>query len=39
MLLTAEVPFGGIKEGHLRRRGGLGILDYLEAKYIKMRMA
>jgi dihydroxy-acid dehydratase len=39
MLLTAEVPFGGIKEGHLTRRGGLGILDDLEAKYIKMRMA
>lgn len=38
LLAAAEVPFGGIKESGFGREGGqLGILDYLEAKYIKVR--
>lgn len=37
---AAEIPFGGIKESGNGREGGrLGILDYLEPKYIKMRFA
>ncbi|HWV55797.1 NAD-dependent succinate-semialdehyde dehydrogenase [Pseudorhodoplanes sp.] len=40
LLAAAEIPFGGIKESGMGREGGqLGIFDYLEAKYIKMRMA
>jgi succinate-semialdehyde dehydrogenase/glutarate-semialdehyde dehydrogenase len=38
MLAAAEIPFGGIKESGFGREGGqLGILDYLEAKYTKLR--
>lgn len=40
LLAAAEIPFGGIKESGMGREGGqLGIFDYLEAKYIKMRFA
>ncbi|MBB4188895.1 NAD-dependent succinate-semialdehyde dehydrogenase [Sinorhizobium terangae] len=40
LLAAAEIPFGGIKESGMGREGGrLGIFDYLEAKYIKMRVA
>ena len=40
MLATAEAPFGGVKESGFGREGGqIGILDYLEPKYIKMRHA
>jgi succinate-semialdehyde dehydrogenase/glutarate-semialdehyde dehydrogenase len=39
LLATAEAPFGGIKESGMGREGGsLGIHDYLEPKYIKMRL-
>jgi len=39
LLATAEAPFGGIKESGMGREGGsLGIMDYLEAKYIKMKL-
>jgi succinate-semialdehyde dehydrogenase/glutarate-semialdehyde dehydrogenase len=38
MLAAAEIPFGGVKESGFGREGGqLGILDYLEAKYVKVR--
>lgn len=40
MLAAAEIPFGGVKESGFGREGGqLGILDYLEARYVKMRHA
>ncbi len=40
MLETAEAPFGGIKESGFGREGGsLGIIDYLEPKYIRHRLA
>ncbi len=40
LLAAAEAPFGGIKESGMGREGGqLGVLDYLEAKYIKQRFA
>ncbi len=40
LLAAAEIPFGGIKESGMGREGGqLGIFDYLEAKYIKTRLA
>lgn len=40
LLAAAEIPFGGVKESGMGREGGqLGIFDYLEAKYIKTRMA
>ena len=40
LLAAAEIPFGGVKESGLGREGGqLGVFDYLEAKYIKMRFA
>ncbi|MCZ8545804.1 NAD-dependent succinate-semialdehyde dehydrogenase [Mesorhizobium qingshengii] len=40
MLATAEAPFGGIKESGFGREGGsLGIMDYLEPKYIRHRLA
>lgn len=40
LLATAEAPFGGVKESGMGREGGqLGILDYLEAKYTKLRFA
>ena len=39
MLATAEAPFGGIKESGFGREGGsLGIMDYLEPKYIRRRL-
>lgn len=39
LLATAEAPFGGIKESGMGREGGmLGIRDYLEAKYVKVRL-
>ena len=39
LLATAEAPFGGIKESGMGREGGaLGIHDYLEAKYVKMKI-
>jgi succinate-semialdehyde dehydrogenase/glutarate-semialdehyde dehydrogenase len=40
LLAAAEIPFGGIKESGTGREGGrLGILDYLEPKYVKLRVA
>lgn len=40
LLAAAEIPFGGIKESGIGREGGqLGILDYLEPKYVKLRIA
>ena len=39
LLATAEAPFGGVKESGFGREGGaLGILDYLEPKYIRHRL-
>ncbi|MBN9678495.1 NAD-dependent succinate-semialdehyde dehydrogenase [Salipiger bermudensis] len=38
LLAAAEVPFGGIKDSGMGREGGqLGILEYLEPKYVKYR--
>lgn len=38
LLAAAEIPFGGVKESGMGREGGkLGILDYLEPKYVKIR--
>ncbi|TCP41819.1 NAD-dependent succinate-semialdehyde dehydrogenase [Rhodovulum marinum] len=40
LLATAEAPFGGIKESGMGREGGsLGIHDYLDPKYVKMKLA
>lgn len=40
LLAAAEIPFGGIKESGMGREGGaLGIFDYLEAKYVKLKLA
>ncbi len=40
LLAAAEIPFGGVKESGMGREGGkLGILDYLEPKYVKLRLA
>ncbi|MDQ0469545.1 NAD-dependent succinate-semialdehyde dehydrogenase [Labrys wisconsinensis] len=40
LLAAAEIPFGGIKASGMGREGGrLGILDYLEPKYVKLRLA
>ena len=39
LLATAEAPFGGIKESGMGREGGsLGIHDYLEPKYVKLKL-
>lgn len=39
-IASAEAPFGGIKESGMGREGGsLGIKDYLEAKFIKIRLS
>ncbi len=39
LLATAEAPFGGVKESGFGREGGsLGILDYLEPKYIRRKL-
>lgn len=39
LLATAEAPFGGIKESGFGREGGaLGIMDYLEPKYIRQKL-
>jgi len=38
LLAAAEAPFGGVKESGFGREGGqLGILEYLEPKYVKFR--
>ena len=40
LLATAEAPFGGIKESGMGREGGsLGIHDYLDPKYVKIKLA
>ncbi|WP_099867853.1 NAD-dependent succinate-semialdehyde dehydrogenase [Pararhizobium haloflavum] len=39
LLATAEAPFGGIKESGMGREGGsFGIKDYLETKYVKIKL-
>ncbi len=39
LLAAAEAPFGGIKESGMGREGGsLGIHDYVEPKYVKMKL-
>ena len=39
ILATAEVPFGGVKESGTGREGGsLGIDDYLDPKYVKIKL-
>jgi succinate-semialdehyde dehydrogenase/glutarate-semialdehyde dehydrogenase len=39
LLASAEIPFGGVKESGMGREGGqLGMRDYLEPKYIKLRL-
>ena len=36
---TAEAPFGGVKESGIGREGGsLDILDYLDPKYVKIKL-
>lgn len=40
LLATAEAPFGGTRQSGFGREGGsLGILDYLNPKYIRHRLA
>ena len=39
LLATAEAPFGGVKESGMGREGGtLGIHDYLDPKYVKIKL-
>ena len=39
LLATAEAPFGGTRQSGFGREGGsLGILDYLNPKYIRHRL-
>ena len=39
LLASAEMPFGGVKEsGYGREGGALGILDYLEPKFIRHKL-
>jgi succinate-semialdehyde dehydrogenase/glutarate-semialdehyde dehydrogenase len=38
-IASAEMPFGGVRESGMGREGGpLGIKDYLEPKFIKVRL-
>jgi succinate-semialdehyde dehydrogenase/glutarate-semialdehyde dehydrogenase len=38
-IAAAEMPFGGVKESGMGREGGsLGIRDYLEPKYVRMKL-
>ncbi len=40
IVASAEIPFGGVKESGMGREGGrLGILDYLDPKYVKLRFS
>ena len=40
IVASAEIPFGGVKESGMGREGGrLGIFDYLDPKYVKLRLA
>lgn len=40
LLATAEAPFGGVKESGMGREGGsFGIMDYLDPKYVKIKLA
>ena len=40
MLATAEAPFGGVKESGMGREGGsFGIQDYLDPKYVKIKLS
>jgi len=40
LLATAEAPFGGVKESGMGREGGsFGIQDYLNPKYVKIKLA
>jgi len=40
LLAAAEIPFGGTKESGMGREGGqLGILEYLDPKYVKLRLS
>ncbi|MCP1200453.1 NAD-dependent succinate-semialdehyde dehydrogenase [Notoacmeibacter sp. MSK16QG-6] len=40
LLATAEAPFGGVKESGMGREGGsLGIHDYLDPKYVRIKLS
>lgn len=39
LIATAEAPFGGVKDSGFGREGGaIGIMDYLEPKYIRHKL-